>query len=182
MYLEFGELIALDMFMSDAATYRARSVENCEFCGVAAAPAEGDESTRLNWLRAHRPELATKVLDEPCGHVWYDARDEAARAVWDSQLEPTIGIPEELLVGLVPDLPPELREFVEDRFVFAICGRCLSDPESLQWFSAEAAIKRYVDVHFEGNQEAAARQSSWPQAEELASRLSGALLRSKRAG
>jgi hypothetical protein len=177
MYIEAGELATYHLFMSDAAMIRASAAEGCEFCNTDAAAAGWDATAKLNWLRNHRPDLATAMLDEPSGHVWYDAHDEATREVWDSRVEPTIGIPEELIALIEPGLTPELRDFIQDRFVFAICGHCLADTKQFEKFGVNGAIKRYIQVHFDGNEEVAARENSWALAQELASRLSSALQR-----
>ena len=183
MFPDHAELPVVGLTMSDAAVIRARAAQQCEICGVPPLDVRGPEVATLRWLGEHAPRLAAAWRSDVINrggspskrdeHDWYDTdkapsrwREDLQRLTWDSQLEPTIALPDSTLERVAEQLNDLLQKFVEDQLVFAVCGNCRTEkvtPEDA-WATI---VDRYVKVHFEGDRRAAELQLSWQLVERL---------------
>lgn len=170
MYPDDTSLSASGLTMSDAALLRARGAEACAFCGVMPIDPRAPDAAKFEWLARHHPVQESAALPGPNTAAPDDRtlRSTLARAVWDAQLEPAVGIPEAVLPVVVAAMSDDLRAFAEDQFVFAICGRCRNEADA-HALDSEAILERYVRAAFDGNRTAAELQSTWRLASELAS-------------
>jgi hypothetical protein len=123
------------------------------------------DGAKLAWVDGYDPELAAaahaQIVDpagnEETGRFW---RDELRRVAWDSQLEPTLPLPAENLEAIVEQCDDDLREFLCDRLVFAVCGTCRAR-EFPPAHVAERLTGIYVGAYYDGNVAAAKIQPAW---------------------
>ncbi len=183
MFPDHADLLVVGLTMSDAAVIRARAAQECEICGVPPLDVRGAGVATLRWLDEHAPRLAAAWRSDVINrggspstrdeHVWYGTdealsrwREDLQRLTWDSQLEPTIALPDSVLERVAEQLNDALQNFVEDQLVFAVCGDCRSEQVTSEdaWATI---VDCYVRVHFEGGRRAAELQPSWQLIERL---------------
>jgi hypothetical protein len=170
MYPDIGELASYGLVIGPAAALRASESEVCAHCGAPPLAARVSAGDTLAWVRAFHPALET------------ESGDELRRLAWDSQLECTIPIPERVLPRVAERLDDELREFAEERFVFALCGLCRNAPDAPADAMRERLLERYARVYFDGNADAAAAQPAWPLAQALTALIASEARRARLAG
>jgi hypothetical protein len=177
MFPHHADLPVVGLTMSDAAVIRARAAQECELCGVPPIDVRGAEAATLRWLDEYAPRIAAAWRSDVINrggapstrdeHVSYGTdeapsrwREDLQRLTWDSQLEPTIALPDSALERVAEQLDDSLQEFVEDQLVFAVCGYCRIEkvtPEDA-WATI---VDCYVRVRFERDRRAAELQPSW---------------------
>lgn len=159
MYLDRETLEALELHMRYAAVDRSREAGRCAICDVPPAPRGVRNVEELSrWF-----ERFSRRIGVPVGRAPRSADDHAVLAVrplaeeerrclvCDSQLSPTIGIPEFYLNAIVDILSPDQRAVLEDGFVFTICDVCRYSENALDE-TAQSLLERYIEVNHEGDE------------------------------
>jgi hypothetical protein len=150
--------------LGEAAVIRSREAERCAFCRVPPFDVHASDGAKLAWLDGYDPELATAARAEQAAadrnDSFRDWRNEVRRAAWDSQLEPTLPLPAEDLEVILEQCDGDMREFLCDRLVFAVCGACRAREMSPAHI-AERLTEIYVDAYYDGNVVAAKVQPAW---------------------
>ena len=129
MFPEHSDVAVFGLALGEAAVIRSREAERCAFCNVPPLDIHASDSAKLAWVNGYDPELAAAAREQtlaPAGHeeTGRSWRDELRRVAWDSQLEPTLPLPADNLEAIVEQCDDDMREFLCDRLVFAVCGTC----------------------------------------------------------
>jgi hypothetical protein len=196
MFPEHSDVAMYGLEFSPAAVVRARAAETCAFCNVPPIDVHGSDAAKLRWLDAQDPGLAAAVraAAAPAGseesgplHPFYALgaegagwRDELRRLIWDSQLEPTLPLPLEQLDEILAGCDGDLREFLCDRLVFAVCGFCRASDISGAGLG-QRLREIYLREHYEGSSLAAKAQPAWNLAERSFALIDAAALRAQSA-
>ena len=166
MYPDADEVSDHGLIMTLAAIVRAEGADHCEFCAAPPISPTATYAEKLAWARVHHAEQVAGLTRDPLtdgSHPWYEGDTDnmlLKRLAWDSRLQAVMGIPEVLLPIVAPKMDEDQRDFVQERFVFAMCDHCKQ--HTLGRVEPVAALlARYVDVFFEGSSGIAERQPSW---------------------
>lgn len=101
---------------SEAARSMVARPKECSVCSGLPAPLGLYKCKDLEtWAAAEHERIG-----EPVVAIANDKRCP----VCESQLHAVVGIPDPLLVGIAKNLSERQRRFLENRFVFPVCGRC----------------------------------------------------------
>jgi hypothetical protein len=181
MFPEHSDVAMYGLEFSPAAVVRARAADTCAFCNVPPIDVHGSDAAKLRWLDAQDPGLAAAVRAAAgLGAEGAGWRDELRRLIWDSQLEPTLPLPLEQLDEILAGCDGDLREFLCDRLVFAVCGFCrASDISGAQ--IGQRLREIYLREHYEGSSLAAKAQPAWNLAERGFAVIDSATLRAQSA-
>jgi len=165
MFPEHSDVAVFGLALGEAAVIRSREAERCAFCNVPPLDIHASDSAKLAWVNGYDPELAAAAREQtlaPAGHeeTGRSWRDELRRVAWDSQLEPTLPLPGDNLEAIVEQCDDDMREFLCDRLVFAVCGTCRAR-EIPPAHVAERLTGIYIAAYYDGNVAAAKIQPAW---------------------
>jgi hypothetical protein len=119
MYAERDSLKAwTGLEISETAVLTVMQDKECAVCGGLPAP--------LGLFRNEEVALWAEARHVAVGNPVVRIRHDERCVVCFSQLSAVVGIPNYLLVGIYKRLSEQQRRFMENRFVFGVCGICRS--------------------------------------------------------